>query len=376
MRANRAPIAPDSLPSLSLKNRQTIPNMLELSEAQFQTMAIHRVGNKSREEGVLIAPELYHPEDYLLGLLKKYFFKPFKSLEDSWKFTHEDGHESNLMWKLCAEVFEAPDLIFQHSAKIVNHLYEQSEHPHIKPGEVYVAYLTDCVVEGELVDGIGIFKSETRDTFLKVLEAEKEIELLPEQGINIKKLDKGAIIFNTEQDSGFRVFTVDNNNYDAQYWIEDFLNLETDQNEVFATRAVIDLAQEFAHEVVGTKEDRKEEVMFVNKTMDFMNQNEQFTMEEFTEQVIGDNKDYAKEFKSFKQQYEVQNEIAPIEEFDIAPATVKKAKSQVKKQIDLDTNIQIKLNFNDLESGDKFIEKGFDQDRGMYFYTVYFNREV
>lgn len=41
-------------------------------------------------------------------------------------------------------------------------------HPKINGGELYIAYFKDCVIDGQLTDGVGIFKSETKETYLRV----------------------------------------------------------------------------------------------------------------------------------------------------------------------------------------------------------------
>ena len=48
----------------------------------------------------------------------------------------------------------------------------------------------------------------------------------------------------------------------------------------------------------------------------------------------------------------------------------------IKSLIKLDTNIQIKLDSGDPEYNQQFIEKGFDEVRGMRFYKVYYNNET
>ena len=40
----------------------------------------------------------------------------------------------------------------------------------MRSGEFYVAYFSDCVLDDEIVDAIGIFKSENKDTYLKPIE--------------------------------------------------------------------------------------------------------------------------------------------------------------------------------------------------------------
>jgi hypothetical protein len=53
-------------------------------------------------------------------------------------------------------------------------------------------------------------------------------EIESEKGVNINKLDKGCLIFNTEKEKGYIVAVVDNTNKgaDAQYWVDDFLHVQ------------------------------------------------------------------------------------------------------------------------------------------------------
>ncbi|WP_317169152.1 hypothetical protein [Mucilaginibacter humi] len=43
-----------------------------------------------------------------------------------------------------------------------------ANHPNIKSGELYVAYFKDVQIEGNLLEAVGIFKSENKETYLKV----------------------------------------------------------------------------------------------------------------------------------------------------------------------------------------------------------------
>ena len=46
-----------------------------------------------------------------------------------------------------------------------------------------------------------------------------------------------------------------------------------------------------------------------------------------------------------------------------------------KSTIELDTNITIKMDFISADSADRFIEKGWDEEKQMYYYLCYFNKE-
>ncbi len=85
-------------------------------------------------------------------------------------------------------MFNEPASFHEISVAIANHLFEQSTHPKIKGGEFYMVLFNDVVVDGEVVDALGIFKSENKDTFLKVMLRQQGFELEAQQGINVKKI--------------------------------------------------------------------------------------------------------------------------------------------------------------------------------------------
>jgi hypothetical protein len=68
------------------------------------------------------------------------------------------------------------------------------------------------VVDGEVCEAIGLFKSENKDTYIKVFNQQDAFEVSADNGVNINKLDKGCIVFNTEKDKGYKLVFIDNTN--------------------------------------------------------------------------------------------------------------------------------------------------------------------
>ena len=56
--------------------------------------------------------------------------------------------------------------------------------PKSEAGEFYTVYFDDCIIDGETVDAVGLFKSENKDTFLKVFPSGNDFDVDSEQGIN------------------------------------------------------------------------------------------------------------------------------------------------------------------------------------------------
>ena len=349
--------------------------MINLFNTHIESLSIHRVGNKSRNESIFLSENQYGLNDEIVPLLKEYFFKSFREKEENYfQFAHEVDLEYNDMFNLATEIFINPSSVHDVSKKITQHLFEQSNHPHIKNGEVYVTYLTNVSIDNNVVDAVGIFKSELRTDFLQFEEKNSNLEMILQEGINLNKLDKGCLIFNYKKEEGYKILTIDSNRYDAKYWLEHFLAVDAFQDENFMTKKYLKFCQEFAKEVVFPAEDKKQEVMFMNRAVNHFAKNDNFEETAFLNEVM-DNPDLIPEFKSYKADRGEKYSIEDVTSFPIANAAVTDARKSIKNVINLDTHIQIKLDFINPESAEKFVEKGWDEEKQMYYYLVYFNKE-
>ena len=349
--------------------------MINLYPVHIENLSVHRVGNKSKNEGAYLSNDPYPITDELLPLLKEFFFKPFREKEENYyQFANEVSVEFNELYTIVSGIFDNPSTIHEASKKITKHLYDQSQHPHIKNGEVYITYLTGLVIDNQKVDGIGIFKSELKHDFLQFEEKNENLEIILQQGINLKKLDKGCIIFNTERETGYKILSTDSNKYDTKYWLEHFLGIDALADENFFTKKYLQLCQNFAKDVVFPAEDKKEEVMFMNRSMNYFAKNDNFEETNFLNDVI-ENPELIPEFKHYKTEKAPKYQIEDVTEFPISNTAVTASRKKIKNTIALDTNIQIKMDFINPESAEKFVEKGWDEEKQMYYYLVYFNKE-
>ncbi len=348
--------------------------MLDLSEAVISRLAIHRVGNKAQEEDPIISAKLADVTVELEAALLTFFMKPFKG-DAYYKFTHPSGLDLNEVYTYAKSMFMDEGSTHLQSINILKHLHHNSSHPNIKGGEVYVAYLRNCMLDDEPLDAVGIFKSENKDTFLAFHNERDGLEVDALMGVNIKKLDKGAIIFNTEDESGYRVVTLDASGKDTVYWMDDFLQVVEDSDENFYTRDALNLCNAFAKDMLTPEHGKKDEVLFMKSTLDYFSKAESFEMGEFAEHVIKD-EEYTKAFTTYLETYETRIGRKVENDFGISKPALNSAKKKFKDLIKLDTNIHIKLNFDNLESGRRFIERGYDEDTQMSYYKVYFNEEL
>ncbi len=349
--------------------------MINLFNAQIESLSLHRVGNKSRNENLFISKQAFQLSDELSPLIKEYFLKSFREKEENYyQFVHEDGLDFNPLYSLISEAFDNPSNLHDLSKKITTLLYEQSLHQHIKGGEVYVVHFENVIVDQNKVDAIGIFKSELKHDFLQFSENENNLEMLLQQGVYLNKLDKGALIFNLEKENGYKLLSVDSNKYDTKYWLENFLGVDFFQDENFYTKKYLKFCEGFAKDVVFPAEDKQQEVLFMNRAMNHFASNDQFDEQKFIGEVI-ENPALQPEFMHYKEQKAPKFKIEDLSTFPISNTAVSEARKKVKSVIQLDTNVQIKMDFVSGDSAEKFIEKGWDEERQMYYYLVYFNKE-
>lgn len=349
--------------------------MINLFNTRIEQLALHRVGNKNKGELLLTSNNTALLDDELHALMKEYFLKPFRSKEEAYySFFHEQDLEFHELFAFAKAIFNTPAALLDISKQIAKHLYEQSVHPHIRSGELYICYLENVMVDNNKTNAIGIFKSEIKQDFLQFQEQETDLKIILQQGVNLNKLDKGALIFNVEEERGFKILSVDSNRYDAKYWLEDFLGVDVFEDENFFTKKYLKFCQDFAKDVVLPAEDKKEEVMFMNRSVNYFAKNDDFEETAFLNATL-DNPDLIPEFKNYKIEKGPKYSIEDVSTFPISNTAVTAARRGIKNVINLDTHVQIKMDFTNPESAEKFIEKGWDEERQMYYYLVYFNKE-
>ena len=141
--------------------------MIQFDNIEILKLAVHQVGNKILDEGVQFSARLADLEDEtLINLIKRYFLSSFSGNE-IYNLYNPVGLEQNEIFAIASRVFNDKSLFFDQTKLISQHLYENSNHPKIKKGELYVSYFENVLYKDELVNAIGIFKSETKENYIK-----------------------------------------------------------------------------------------------------------------------------------------------------------------------------------------------------------------
>lgn len=334
-------------------------------------IAVHLVGNKNTNDILSLSQHLLEIDENLQKLLVDYFTSSFK-MEEYFSLCHESDVKYNEVYSFTSNIFEDSSCLMNESVNLAKHLYEKSDHPNIKEGEFYVVLFRDCTYNNEIVNAVGIFKSENKDIFLKVKPQNAgDFNIETDQGINIKKLDKGCLIFNIDKENGYIVAVVDNTNKgeDAKYWIDDFLHVRPRKDEYYNTHNVLSLCKHFVTKELPQQFDvqKADQVDLLNRSVQFFKEKDSFDMEEFTNEVFAQ-PEVIDSFNKYKENYEQDRDLEIADSFTISESAVKKQARALKSVIKLDKNFHIYVHGNR-----NLIEQGEDE-KGK-FYKVYYQEE-
>ncbi len=346
--------------------------MLYGEEVEIESVFLHQVGNKSLEDGCVFSEEPLKLNENIESAFKRYFFDSFNSNE-VYHLTHDVDIKLNELYSYVTHIFENTSTLKEQSVNIARHLYRCSEHPNIKSGELCVALIRDCHLDGETLDAVGIFKSENKETFLKVLKDGNQFDVESDEGINVGKLDKGCLIFNARKEEGYLVTVVDQTNkgVEARFWSDEFIHIKHRRDVYFNTQNVLSACKSFVSEQLPEEYtmEKADQIDLLNKSINYFKENEQFNQEEFEGAVFRD-PEIIKSFHTFNDQYADENDLEMPEHFHISKEAVKKKARVFKSVIKLDKNFHIYVHGN----RDK-IEKGVESD-GRSYYKLYFDKEA
>lgn len=345
--------------------------MPDLSVARMEYCAIHYVGNKQNDEGMVLSKQLTpSSHEGVKQVLMRYFLSSFKE-DDVQHFTHHTEMQMNEIYTYCQRLFDDPSALLLRSVEIAEHLYESTTHPGVPGGELCVAYFEDCYLDGFTSPAIGIFKAESKERYLRFEESKGTYFADFEDGISVKKPDKACLIFQQEAEKGFKVLVLENNRSgDTQYWREKFLGVRPADDAFHFTSNMLKITKDFV-----TKEapaefpvTRTETIDILNRSLDYFKNNDTFDREDFAAAIFEDER-MADSFKKFDKDYCKYNDLPEIESFDIDLKAVKKQQKLFKSVLKLDTNFHIYIHGNR-----SLIEKGTEPD-GRKFYKIYFEEE-
>ena len=206
---------------------------MDISSSRLKKIAIHHVGNKTREEGIDLSREETNFNEELEETLLRNYLKPFSKQNLVYDFFHESDLSLNVVANLSGRIFSQPDIFVRQTQNIVKHLYSTSNHPNISEGNVLFLFFSHVVYAKRNHDAIAIIKIEKKDNFLDIEKSKNSFNIEERSGISLSLIQKGALIIS--DNAG--VFCIDNLGQKTKYWIESFLRVSPRQTSQSCAKA-------------------------------------------------------------------------------------------------------------------------------------------
>lgn len=328
---------------------------------------LHQVGNKQNGESLILSSEPVTVEETVKKSLMQFFLSHFNQTE-YYHFVHESSLSMNEVYSYVSSIFDDLETIPEQSRYLAQILFRVTTHPNIKRGEFYVVHFRNCLINGVMTDAVGIFKSENKESFLKIIRKGHSFEVIREIGVNTKKIDKGCLVFNLHRDSGYVVSIIDNSNRgEAKYWIEAFLQVKRCNDSYAQTQNAVAMCKGFISQL-PEEVTKSEKAFMMNRVIEGL-KSEKVVMEKLAVHAFG-NELASSEFKTYRGNYESTHEVRFDNVFQSKPEAITRRATGSMTTIKLDNNFDVNIH-----SGEQFIEHGYDEQKGMKYYKLYFNEE-
>ncbi|MFM2286640.1 MAG: hypothetical protein RLZZ543_2137 [Bacteroidota bacterium] len=343
--------------------------MIVYSSASLHQTAVHFVGNPSNDDPLTLSESLLDIHEDDQEPILNYLMRAFKP-EAFYHFTTN----GNLVYDAVKELFDEKGNFLEASQTIASHLYDVSTHPRILAGDLFVARIREVSLHNEYADCIVLLKAEVEDKFAQVEWADKHSNVQLTNGYRLDRIDKACLIFSLEPGDGYRVLIVDKtngNSAEAQYWTDAFLELETLEDSYHFTQQYMQLTKDFVKEELpeNFEVNPAEQIALLNRSSKFFKEKQQFDFDNFAEEVM-QQPEVVSAFRKFTETYSEDPEHSITEQFDINAAAVKKHAGMFKSVLKLDKNFHIYVHGNR-----QLIERGYDDEKGMNYYKVFFSNE-
>lgn len=340
--------------------------MKTLELLSIDKVTIQVVGNKTLGDGISFADNTTDGSDIFLHI-KALLSNTFNVQEEK-RFDFVGSLDLNPVYKFSSAIFDDLELFVSQSQNLARYLYDQSLHPNIKSGDFFVIHGLFSV-DNVNKDGLVFLKSENKEVLISTHNDGKNITATPVYGMSLKKLDKGCIVLNDCRDEGYRVLTIDktNNGTDAHYWTESFLHVVGRDDDYHCTSQIADfcscLVKKFKNEEGDLYSATKAKV-----ASQLLSQSDIVTTEQI-KTIFCDTEDASHKFDVFKAQFEETHGELP-QEFTPCQAALKRTPVTKLNSVKLGKDFEVKV-----LNPEAVIERGYDEEKGMRYYKLYFNEE-
>src|SRR5690554_6573008 len=251
--------------------------MLDVSESKLTKYVVHHVG-----EELILGDHVYTQPDTLLEAAFTQLSFHKTNWEEPFEFFHETDLQFNEVYTYVKHIFSQEGDFLEQSKQIATHLQSASDHPKIKPGELFIGLFENCLMGNETKQVLSIVKIDEREIFLDVQSDENKVTVNGVDGINVKKASQIANIIDMGDEPPL-IFIRTKKKEDVVYWQERFLKSRPKDETYQKTNLALTACKKYI-----LKEDHftnTEKIGFLNKTLDYFKSEEEFHVGDYIEKV-------------------------------------------------------------------------------------------
>jgi hypothetical protein len=231
-------------------------------------------------------------------------------------------------------------------------------------GVWFTAAWQDFQLEEEVGPAIGFFFARDAAGFLHINGGEAAIL----RGLPMKKPEFACLLFQAGV-GRFRMFQF---SPQPGFWSKDLFPWKQYTDDAFHSREFFKLCKSFSEDVLvkEQKKPREEQVEFLSDSLSFTNERKAVSFDAFKQEVLKE-PTLIDAFDQYKEDYSDRKQWNPPDQFAVSDSSQNQAKKFVKSVIKLDKNFHIYVHGNR-----ERIEKGFDQEKRLHYYTLWFEAEA
>ena len=241
--------------------------LIEIGESVVQGVILHQVGNRLREEPLVLADQCFTITESISNLVLGGYLRGIVNDKNQYMLTHESDMALNDVAHHVSAFFSRKLSFVELSKNLATHLYVSAHHPNIASGDLFDIIFDRLKLNGAYKSAIGIYKSESKQQYISARTDGENRLLEVSSGINPDLIDKGVLIVDGSQ----VIYAIDRLSSRTKYWIEDFLRAKKIPNESIKSAVAAGMIekireniespvarQDFYREVIALCSDRDE----------------------------------------------------------------------------------------------------------------------
>jgi hypothetical protein len=134
----------------------------------------------------------------------------------------------------------------------------------------------------------------------------------------------------------------------------------------------MDASRGFCEEILTETNNvaKPDQMMMLNKSTSYFKDKEKVAISDFEKDVLVE-PDLISAFKDYRTDFNKRLDLTAVEEFDVSQTAVKKNNKYMKSVVKLDKNFHLYIH-----SRHDYVERGYDDEKGLKFYKLFYVNEA